>query len=377
MNILSPIFKDISPCFYRGSWYFGIVWLSKRTPFFKDFLCMITIKHSEPQLDFSDVLLVPRVHTKSIASRSEVSLLDPNLNAVPIIVANMDSIGTFQMARHLKEFRLMVALLKDFPVSEWEENVKELNLDPALLIPSLGTRDLDKEIARLKTLTSLFPTIPFVCLDVANGYLQASADAVRALKDALPDVKVCAGNVVDELGVEHLARAGADIVKIGIGSGGVCLTRQKTGVGYPQFSAMHRVRAAATALNVQLVSDGGITNPGDVAKAFAAGSDFVMAGSYFAGHEETGTHFHGMSSDRSRVKRGEAVLDYRATEGREVVLHSKGSLAHTLRDLTGGLRSACTYLGVSSLDELKHAEIEVIRVNQQLNRISGVASEGK
>lgn len=338
---------------------------------------MITFKSQEPQLDFSDVLLVPRVHNKPIASRSEVSLIAPQYNAVPIIVANMDSIGTFQMAQHLKEFRLLVALLKDFSVKDWEENIKEGDLDPSLLIPSLGTRDLGKEVERLKTLTSLFPSIPFVCLDVANGYLQASADAIRALKDALPHVKVLAGNVVDERGVEHLAKAGADIVKIGIGSGGVCLTRQKTGVGYPQFSAMVRVREAAQSLNVQLVSDGGITNPGDVAKAFAAGSDFVMAGSYFAGHEETGTHFHGMSSDRSRVKRGEAVLDYRATEGREVVLHSKGSLNHTLRDLTGGLRSACTYLGVSSLSELKDAEIEVIRVNQQLNRIAGIASEGK
>lgn len=338
---------------------------------------MITFKTHAPQLDFSDVLLVPRVHSKPLSSRSEVSLLDPSVNAVPIVVANMDSIGTFKMAYHLKEFRLLVALLKDYGVRVWEEEVKAGDLDPSLLIPSLGTRDLDKEIARLKTLTNLFPTIPFVCLDVANGYLQASADAVRKLKDALPDVKVCAGNVVDEAGVRHLAGAGADIVKIGIGSGGVCLTRQKTGVGYPQFSAMLNVAEVARELKVKLVSDGGITNPGDVAKAFAAGSDFVMVGSYFAGHEETGTHFHGMSSDRSRVHRGESVLDYRATEGREVVLHSKGSLNHTLRDLTGGLRSACTYLGVSSLPELIASDIQAIRVNQQLNRIAGVASEGK
>lgn len=338
---------------------------------------MITFNSQEPQLDFNDVLLVPRVHNKRLASRSEVNLLSAQYNAVPMIVANMDSIGTFKMAYHLKEFRLLVALLKDFTVKDWEEEVKAGDLDTSLLIPSLGTRDLHKEIERLKTLTQLFPAIPFVCLDVANGYLQTSADAVKALKDALPDVKICAGNVVDEAGVAHLAKSGADIVKIGIGSGGVCLTRQKTGVGYPQFSAMMRVRETATALGVQLVSDGGITNPGDVAKAFAAGSDFVMAGSYFAGHEETGVHFHGMSSDRSRVKRGEAVLDYRATEGREVVLHSKGSLGNTLRDLTGGLRSACTYLGVSSLDELREGNVEAIRVNQQLNRISGVAAEGK
>lgn len=338
---------------------------------------MIKFRSTEPQLDFCDVLLVPRVNAYNIASRSEVSLLHPDYNAVPVIVANMDSIGTFNMARHLKEYRFMVAMLKDFTIKDWEDEVKLGDLDTSLMIPSLGTRNLNGEIERIRSLVNMFPNIPFVCLDVANGYLQTSADAVKALKDALPEVKICAGNIVDEEGVYHLGKAGADIVKVGIGSGGVCLTRQKTGVGFPQFSAMLRVRQAADELGVSLVSDGGITNPGDMAKAFAAGSDFVMAGSYFAGHEETGTHFHGMSSDRSRVARGEAVLDYRATEGREVVLVSKGSLGNTLRDLTGGLRSACTYLGVKDLRELRYGQIEAIRVNQQLNRISGIASESK
>lgn len=336
---------------------------------------MITFKRPEPQLDFSDVLLVPNVHQNRLFSRSEVDVTDPIYQTVPIIVANMDSIGTFEMAEHLKPFNLMVALLKDFSLDDWEREVKMRKLMPKNLIPTVGARDLASEISRLHSLVNMFPEIPFVCLDVANGYLPMVSDAIKAIKDSLPEVKICAGNIVDERGVQYLASAGADIVKVGIGSGGVCLTRAKTGVGYPQFSAVQNAVRAAEELKVKVISDGGITCVGDFAKAFSAGADFVMAGSYFAGHEETGTLFHGMSSDRSRTARGEMVLDYRASEGREVSLTPKGSLAHTLRDLLGGLRSACTYLGVTSVADLKHANIEAIRVYRQLNRINGVVSE--
>ena len=336
---------------------------------------MISFKHTKAQLDFGDILLVPKVHSHRLSSRSEVDVVDPVMHTVPIIVANMDSIGTFEMAEHLKPFNLMVAMLKDFTVDDWEREVKIKNLQAKNLIPTLGTRDLSSEVTRLRKLFELFPDIPFVCLDVANGYLPVVADAVKNLKDALPDVKICAGNIVNEEGVYHLAQAGASIVKVGIGSGGVCLTRLKTGVGYPQFSAVQHAVRAARELKVQVISDGGITCVGDFAKAFAAGADMVMAGSFFAGHEETGPNFHGMSSDRSRTQRGEAVLDYRASEGRAVTLASKGSLPHTVRDLLGGLRSACTYLGVTSLSDLKFADLEAIEVNRQLNRIQNVASE--
>lgn len=339
---------------------------------------MLYFLENDYKLDFSDVLLVPRVHSnEELRSRMDVDLLHPTYGAVPIIVANMDSIGTFEMASHLKEFRLMVALLKDFTVEDWEENMKKYDLDPTLLIPTVGTKDIEKEVEKLKIINEKFPGIPFVCLDVANGYLPAAARAVRALKDAMPDIKVCAGNIVNVEGVQHLAKAGADIIKVGIGSGGVCLTRMKTGVGFPQFSAIQEVVNAARNYEVQIISDGGITCAGDAAKAFAAGADMIMMGSYFAGHDETGLDFHGMSSDRSRVERGERVLDYRASEGREVKLESKGPIANTIRDLTGGLRSACTYLGLNSLHEAKNDKIRAIKVHHQLNRIQGVDSENK
>lgn len=326
------------------------------------------------KLDFSDVLLVPRVAKTDISSRSQVDLTVEG--AVPIIVANMDYIGTFEVAGVLKSFGLLTALVKDYGPEEYEQAVRDLDLDPALLVPTLGTRDLDQEIAKIKDILGLFPQIPFVCLDVANGYLQASARAVNQLKNALGDVRVAAGNVVDEDGLALLSSAGADIVKVGIGSGGVCLTRRMTGVGYPQFSAIHDMREFASALGVDLISDGGMTDPGAAAKAFAAGARYVMAGSYFAGHEETGFEFHGMSSSQSRRHRGESVLGYRASEGREVVLRNRGSLAHTVSELLGGLRSACTLLGVEKLEHLASAEIQAVRVHHQLNKIAGTSGEG-
>ena len=325
------------------------------------------------QYDFADIQLQPRVSLSDVASRAEINLeID---GAVPIIVANMDTIGTFEIAKILAPERLMVAILKDFSADEWKQALDEGGLDARLLIPTLGLRGLDEEIQRVRQIIVHAPQVRMVCLDVANGYLKSVAEAVRKIKDAFPDLLVCAGNVVGVDGLEHLARAGADVVKVGIGSGGVCITRKMTGIGRPQFSAIHNMAQAAQDIGVQLVSDGGMTDPGAAVKAFAAGASYVMAGSYFAGHEETGTRFHGMSSDRSRQDRGEGVAGYRASEGREVILAPKGSLGHTVRGLLGGLRSACTYLGVKSLTELREANLQAVVVRRQLNRIEGIAIE--
>lgn len=327
----------------------------------------------QEKYDFADIQLLPRIGRSHVGSRSEIDL---SVNgAVPIIVANMDTVGTFDVARLLNPYRIQVAILKDYTADEWKQKVDPEQLDPRLLIPTLGLRGLSDEIARVRQIVDHFPQIQMVCLDVANGYLNVVSDGVKRIKDAFPDIKVCAGNVVEADGLVHLARAGANVIKVGIGSGGVCLTRKMTGVGCPQFSAVKDLADIAISEGVELISDGGMTDPGAAVKAFAAGAHYVMAGSYFAGHEETGTMFHGMSSDRSRSERGEAVADYRASEGREVILKSKGSLGHTVRELLGGLRSACTYLGVTGLDDLRQANLRAVIVRRQLNRIDGIAVE--
>lgn len=329
--------------------------------------------------DFSQILLTPRKFPTSDwlppppKSRSEINLLVDD--RIPIIVANMDYIGTFDVARIVCPAGLMVAILKEYTADDWKAALEDGVIAPHRLIPTMGLRDLDKELVRVKEITSAFPTIDIVCLDVANGYLHSVSDAVKKIKDTLPNIKVCAGNIVEAEGLIHLAEAGASIVKVGIGSGGVCLTRRMTGVGYPQFSAIHDIAGLARSLGVELISDGGMTNPGDAMKAFAAGASFVMAGSYFAGHDETGVHFHGMSSHGSRAKRNQPRESYRASEGREVVLTSRGPLMSTVQELLGGLNSSCMYLGCRNLGDVPKANITACLVSQQLNRINGVSSE--
>ncbi len=327
----------------------------------------------EEKLDFSDVLLVPQTGLGSAPSSRESVDLKVD-GRVPLIVANMDYVGTFDVARHLLKHRMMVALLKDYSVSDWEENVKESGLDPSLLVPTVGVRGFEQEIEKVEALFEKFPSLPFVSLDVPNAYLDKVLKRVREFKKRLPRVNLSAGNVVSVDGLRALADAGADLVKVGVGSGGVCLTRKMTGFGYPQFSAILDLSENAKQLGVKLISDGGITNPGDVMKAYVAGASYVMAGSYFAGHEETGLIFHGMSSHRSRTDRGEQAEEYRASEGREVVLKNKGSLEKTLRELLGGLRSSCTYLGIGRLEQIHQVDVGYIKVRRQLNAIQGVDS---
>lgn len=332
------------------------------------------------KFDFSHIQLNPRVFEigdglpPPPSSRSQINLLVDD--RIPIIVANMDTIGTFDVASIACPMGLMVAILKDYSPDDWKAALEDGNITPHRLIPTLGLRDIEGELSRVRQIIQAFPSINIICLDVANGYLHSAADAVKRIKDALPDTRLVAGNIVERDGLVHLAQAGADIIKVGIGSGGVCLTRRLTGVGCPQFSAVMDLASVAKEFNVELISDGGMTNPGDAMKAFAAGASFVMSGSYFAGHDETGVYFHGMSSHGSRKKRGQQQENYRASEGREVVLSPRGPLANTVQELLGGLNSSCMYLGCRNLGDVRHANITANRVYQQLNRIDGVSSEG-
>merc|ERR1719271_1741979 len=220
---------------------------------------------------------------------------------------------------------------------------------------------------------------PFICVDVANGYSEAFVDAVRAIRKAHPSKVIMAGNVVTGEMTEELIFSGADIVKVGIGPGSVCTTRKQTGVGYPQLSAVLECADAAHGLGGRIVSDGGCTCPGDVAKAFGAGADFVMLGGMLAGHdecsgevvEENGKYFkmfYGMSSDTAMQKYAGGVAEYRSSEGKTVKVPYRGPLDETVRDILGGIRSACTYVGASELRELSK-RTTFIRVTQQLNTV--------
>merc|ERR1719271_832528 len=220
---------------------------------------------------------------------------------------------------------------------------------------------------------------PFICVDVANGYSEAFVDAVRAIRKKYPKLTIMAGNVVTKEMTEELILSGADIVKVGIGPGSVCTTRKQTGVGYPQLSAVLECADAAHGLGGRVISDGGCTCPGDLAKAFGAGADFVMLGGMLAGHEEcagdtveaNGEYFkvfYGMSSDTAMKKHAGGVAEYRSSEGKTVKVPYRGPIDETIRDILGGIRSACTYVGAAELREISK-RTTFIRVTQQLNTV--------
>ena len=337
------------------------------------------------RLDFKDVLIRPKRST--LTSRSEVDITrefrfphspEP-YHAIPIIAANMDTTGTFEMARALAKHRISTALNKHYTAKELEAFFTQEKLE-APIFYSLGISD--EEFGQLVDLQKKTKNaIKYLCLDVANGYTEAFVAFVTKVRQMFPDAVIMAGNVATGDMTEELILAGADIVKVGIGPGSVCTTRKMTGVGYPQLSAIIECADAAHGLGGRICADGGCTTPGDIAKAFGAGADFVMLGGLLAGHEESGgetvelngktfKRFYGMSSKRAMDQYAGGVAFYRAAEGKEVLIESRGSVEHTVQDILGGIRSACTYVGARKLRELTK-RTTFIRVSQQLNEIFG------
>lgn len=325
------------------------------------------------KLDYKDVLITPK--RSALSSRSEVKLerlfTFRSYNAwfgVPIIAANMDGVGTFEMDEELNKHHCMVTLTKHYSdIQLIEHFLKKLDSS----VYSMGISDED-----LRKFDNVYNIVGNrlmrVCIDVANGYTQSFVNFIHKFRDRYPSVILMAGNVVTPEMTEELILAGVDIVKVGIGPGSVCTTRKMTGIGYPQLSAVIECADAAHGLKGHIIADGGCTNPGDVVKAFAAGADFVMLGGMFAGHKEGGAstfstnRFYGMSSDTAMTLHNGGVADYRASEGKTVEIPYRGKISITLKEILGGLRSACTYVGASELKELSK-RTTFVRVTQQLN----------
>jgi GMP reductase len=354
------------------------------------------------KLDYSDVLFRPKRST--LTSRSDVVLEKTytfrNSKAVytgiPIMAANMDGVGTFGVAAALLERGLFTCLVKSYEFEDFRDN--RLLLSGNNIAISTGISDADLE--RTHWLLFSFPEIRYVCIDVANGYSENFLDFVSKFREQYPDIAIIAGNVVTPDLTEELILRGADIVKVGIGPGSVCTTRIKTGVGYPQLSAVIECADAAHGLGGHIIADGGCSSPGDVAKAFGAGADFVMLGGMLAGTVQGGgdikskyhsnneyyvcytngvpefvpcdpiekkfVQFYGMSSTKAQEKNSN-VKDYRASEGRVVQVPFRGDIHSIVGDILGGIRSTCTYCGARSLKELPK-RTTFIRVNNTHNR---------
>ena len=375
------------------------------------------------KLDYKDVLIRPKRST--LSSRKEVSLErgftfrnyvpdfpdnieDEHYRGIPIMAANMDGVGTMEMADKLAEGSIFTCLVKTYPVENlvdyFNAGIKERTDNVAM---SIGTSDSDFN-KLVQVYEQCEGNLKYVCMDIANGYSEHFAARVRDVRKALPHIVIIAGNVVTGEMTEELILAGADIVKVGIGPGSVCTTRIQTGVGYPQLSAVIECADAAHGLGGHIIADGGCTCPGDVAKAFAAGADFVMLGGMLAGHDEGGgevitkryqtnevlssgfmlgnkevnpdsgaklkieekqfVQFYGMSSNAANTKHFGGLKEYRSSEGREVLVPYRGAVANSIQDLLGGLRSTCTYAGARKLKQLSKCTT-FVRCTQQFNAV--------
>ena len=327
----------------------------------------------DTKLDFDDVLISPK--RSQLTSRKEARLTREftfkhsyhKWEGVPIIASNMDHTGTHEMYRALKDFDMLTALCKFIT---WRD-LRKFTSDNSWshLIQTIG---LDKNLDELD-----YDHSPWICLDVANGYTERFNDYVSLMRahEATKNKIIIAGNVCTPEATEQIILAGADIVKIGIGPGSVCTTRKMTGVGYPQLSCIIECADAAHGLGGHVMSDGGCTVPGDIAKAFGAGTDFVMLGGMLAGHDECEGEvendtmtFYGMSSDDAQIKYYGEKQTHRAAEGKKVQVPYRGSIRDTVQDILGGLRSACTYAGAKNLKALPKCTT-FVKVNRQLNEV--------
>ena len=360
---------------------------------------------NETKLDFDDVLIRPKRST--LKSRSEVELVRSfkfahsprELNCVPIMAANMDTVGTLSMGKSLSSLGAITCLHKHYD----EDTLVNVFVKPTDLIwYSTGTskKDLEKLERVFDIIKKSNGYIPNICLDVANGYTEQFVKTAGYIRKLFPEIILMAGNVVTQEMVEELIIHGkVDIVKVGIGSGSVCTTRLKTGVGYPQLSAIMECTDAAHGLGGYVCSDGGCKVVGDVCKAFGANSDFVMLGSMFAGCDEcegewqyeyktslgswqlvdprndnpkskrkTSIKYYGMSSKDAMDKHNNGVADYRTAEGKCVTVPYKGLAVDTLLDIYGGLRSACTYIGANKIKDFGK-KTTFIQVNNTHNKI--------
>lgn len=329
---------------------------------------------NDPKLDFDDVLIRPKrseaPSRASVVLQREYRFLNSGATwkGIPIVASNMDTVGTMAMAEALGP-ELMTCLHKHYPEGRLADFFKN-SVNRSSTFFTLGIKDQEFEKLRMvKTKADLH----FVCVDTANGYTKYFVERVKRIRETFPQLTIMAGNVATPDMVQELLISGAaDIVKIGIGPGSVCTTRLMTGVGYPQLSAIIECADAAHGLRGHVCADGGCRSPGDVVKAFAAGADFVMLGGMLAGVDEcegewiekegerVALAFYGMSSRKALDKYSGGRRDYRACEGREIQVQYKGPVKETIQEITGGIRSACAYVGATRLKDLSKCTTFVI-----------------
>lgn len=362
----------------------------------------------QTKLDFDDILLVPQ--RSMAASRKDVDInrtfqfyhSTKDWTGLPIMAANMDTIGTFNMGSELSQHGCITCLHKHYDYDKIIDYFKYYNIEPYAWL-SVGMPDNKNEVLdHLHRVEKGVKYSPNICIDIANGYTEKFVDWCRLVRTKFPDSIIMAGNIcTPEMVQELILHGGVDIVKVGIGPGSACTTRLQTGVGYPQLSAIMECAHAAHGLKSGdkrmglICADGGCRQPADICKAFAAGADFVMLGGILAGTDECegeweyhpsprvtrnpfdyvivdGKHpqrqkkslkFYGMSSETAQNKYSGGMAEYKASEGRVKEVPYKGKAKDVISNITGGLRSCCAYLGATTLKDLPKCA-KAVKVNR-------------
>lgn len=330
-------------------------------------------------LDFDDVLIVPKIGGPN--SRSSVKI-ENSYGVVPILASNVDTVGTFSMAKVLNKYNCGVFIHKHYSL---EKLVDFFSCPKNRSINHYTMGISDKDFVKFYEFVNKVEDLSGIkiCIDVANAYIKdfyVYFDKVAKLLDkkTSSDFYITFGNICTPEPIKYIAdRIDYNFnVKIGIGSSRkFCKTRDVTGVGYPQLQAVLDCKEYIDKhnLSVAIISDGGCSKPGDVCKALCAGADYVMLGGMLAGCEESeaveelnGHKFvksYGMSSHQA-MEKYQNIKDYRSSEGKESIIPYRGSVEPILLEILGGLRSMCTYIGVNNISDA-FANSAFVLVNRQ------------
>lgn len=318
-------------------------------------------------LSFDDALLIP-CRSDVLPKDTDVAIsLTPNLKLnIPILSAAMDTVTEAPMAIAMAQMGGIGVIHKNNTIEKQCEEILKVKGLGLPVAAAIGVDWKERGNALINT------GIDLLCIDTAHGHSKGVIDAISGIRNAHHNVCIMAGNVATAEAVAYLARAGADITKVGIGPGSICTTRVVAGVGVPQLTAIMDCAEEADKHNVKIIADGGIKHSGDIVKALAAGANAVMVGSLFAGTDEAPgiifmdeygkkwKFYRGMGSigamsagSKDRYSQSEVENSKLVPEGVEAKMPYHGPLKDVIHQLIGGLKSGMGYIGARTINELQ------------------------
>lgn len=325
-------------------------------------------------MTFNDVLLKPQRSKFKSRNDEEISLTTDLGNGlslnIPIISANMDTITGKDMAIAMSRIGGLGILHRFYSShADYADEISHVYKLRSQVAFSIGCGEHWLKFVK-DLLCDFIPTCEnpmIVCLDVAHGHMEQSLETITELRK-IKNIFIIAGNIATYDGAKDLAEAGADCIKVGVGSGSVCTTRIVTGHGVPQLSAIISAREALHDIgynHVGLIADGGIRNSGDIVKAIAAGADAVMLGHMLSGCDETPGEIFSTTDGPVKMYRGQSSRHFLkdigkvgvASEGEHLIVKAKGPLSETINELLGGIRSGLTYSGAGDFYSLQEKAV--------------------